>query len=908
LRDLGVAYGARVVGEVPGWAVLPVQYADYTLWQRELLGGEDDPGSVVSGELGFWRERLAGLPEGLGLPFDRVRPAVASFRGEWVGFGVDAGVRAGLAAVARECQATLFMVLQAGLALMLSRVGAGQDVPIGTTIAGRTDQALDDLVGFFVNNLVLRTDLTGDPTFRELVGRVRDGDLAAFDHQEVPFDRLVEVLNPERSTSRYPLFQVLMTLQNNVEARLELPGLECEFLDVGTGTARFDLTWRMLEALDGGLGGELEFAADLFDRVTAEGLAERFTRVLEIVALDPGIRAGQVDVLAAGERELVLSRWNDTAAVVPAVTLPELFEAQARRTPDAVAVVCGGRELSYRELDERASWLAGRLAGLGVGPERIVAVAVPRSELLVVALLAVLKAGGAYLPVDLEYPAERIALMLADAAPACVVSVSGAGLPQCAVPVVLADQVAGEVGEPGDVEPAASLRPEHPAYVIYTSGSTGVPKGVVVCHGGLVNYCLWACGEYGVVAGVVSPVYSSMSFDLTVTSVFVPLIAGGTLAVAGAGSGVEPLAGVLEESGEPVVPLKATPSHLRMLLEAGCKLPAGPVAVVGGEALPGSLVREWLERCGGVVFNEYGPTECTVGCVVARADADGPENVPVGRPIANTRVFVLDGGLRPVAPGVAGELYVAGAGLARGYLNRAGLTAGRFVACPFGPAGSRMYRTGDLVRWLGNGELEFLGRADEQVKVRGFRIEPGEVEAVIEGDPLVARAAVVVREDRPGDRRLVAYVVPGGGGGELDSGQLRARVARVVPDYMVPSAFVVLDALPLTVNGKLDRRGLPEPGSGEGGRLPRNPAEEILCGLFAELLGLDQVGIDQSFFELGGHSLLAMRLISRVRTALGAELDLGTLFGAPTVADLAERLEVKGRAPTRPKLRPMNRG
>jgi nonribosomal peptide synthetase DhbF len=345
-----------------------------------------------------------------------------------------------------------------------------------------------------------------------------------------------------------------------------------------------------------------------------------------------------------------------------------------------------------------------------------------------------------------------------------------------------------------------------------------------------------------------------------------------------------------------------------MLLAADCKLPAGPVAVVGGEALPGGLAGEWLERCGGAVFNEYGPTECTVGCVVRRVEAGGPENVPVGRPIANTRVFVLDGGLRLVAPGVAGELYVAGAGVARGYLNRPGLTAGRFVACPFGGPGERMYRTGDLARWLPGGELEFLGRADDQVKVRGFRIEPGEIEAVIAGHELVAQAAVIVREDRPGDRRLVAYVAPGGGPGGLDAGALRGYLAQAVPEYMVPSAFVVLDALPLTVNGKLDRRALPEPGSQEGTRPPRNPAEEILCGLFADLLGLEHVGIDQSFFELGGHSLLAMRLISRVRTALGAELDLGTLFGAPTVANLAERLKGRGPGPTRPKLRPMNRG
>jgi acyl carrier protein len=386
-------------------------------------------------------------------------------------------------------------------------------------------------------------------------------------------------------------------------------------------------------------------------------------------------------------------------------------------------------------------------------------------------------------------------------------------------------------------------------------------------------------------------------------------VAGGVLAVAGSGSGIEPLAGVLAGVSGRVVPLKVTPSHLRMLLEGDGVLPQGAVAVVGGEALPGGLVREWLGRCGGVVFNEYGPTEATVGCVVARVDGTGAENVPVGRPIANARVFVLDEFLGPVAPGVAGELYVAGAGLARGYLRRPGLTAERFVACPFGPAGERMYRTGDLARWDRDGVLEFLGRADEQVKVRGFRIEPGEVEAALAGHASVAQAAVIVREDRPGDRRLVAYVVSAGGPGGFDAGQVRSYLAGVLPDYLVPSALVVLDELPVTVNGKLDRRALPEPGNQqEGLRLPRNPAEETLCRLFADLLGLEQVGIDQSFFELGGHSLLAMRLISRVRVALDAELDLATLFEAPTVANLAERLKAGGPGPSRPKLRPMNRG
>jgi amino acid adenylation domain-containing protein len=941
-RDLAAAYAARLSGAAPAWDDLPVQYADYTLWQRELLGAEDDPGSIVARQSAFWREALDGLPDELALPFDRPRPAVASHRGASVEFGVDARLHAGLAAVARECQATLFMVLQAALALMLSRVGAGTDIPLGAPVAGRGDEALHDLVGFFVNTLVLRTDVSGEPTFRELLARVRETDLAAFDHQDLPFERLVEVLNPARSTARHPLFQVSLVLQNNAQGRLELAGAECEFMEAGTAAARFDLAWSLGQMPGGGLAGSLEFATDLFDQATAEQLAAWFVRVLETVAADPGVRAGDVEVLAPQVRDLVLGGWNDTSRAVPGVCWAELFEAQVARAPGAVAVVFEGRRLSYGQLNERANRLARYLVGRGVGPEQLVAVAVPRSELLVVALLAVVKAGAAYLPVDPGYPAERIRVMFEDARPGCVLTVSGAGagLPDCGVPVVwldrAADLLAAQLG--ADLADADRVRPltaRHPVYVIYTSGSTGVPKGVVIEHGSLVNYCLWACSEYGPGAGKVSPFYSSLSFDLTVTSVFVPLVAGGTLAVAGGPAGVEGLAGILEGAGCPVVPLKVTPSHLRMLLDGGGPVAGAPVAVVGGEALPAGLVGDWLARAGGEVFNEYGPTECTVGCVVRRAGAGEPQNVLIGRPVANTRVFVLDGGLRPVPAGVRGELYVAGAGLARGYLGRPALTAGRFVACPFGDPGGRMYRTGDLVRWRRDGNLEFAGRADDQVKVRGFRVEPGEVEAVLARHPLVDRAVVVVREDRPGDKRLVAYVVPGEAGrragtagrcvqpGEaysLDASspgmraagggigqELRGFLGGVLPDYMVPSVVVALGSLPLTVNGKVDRRALPAPDPGAGsGRGPRSVREVILCGLFAELLGVERVGVDQSFFELGGHSLLAVRLVSRVRSVLGAELALRQLFEAPTVERLAGRLARNSGGPdTRSGLLPL---
>jgi len=673
-------------------------------------------------------------------------------------------------------------------------------------------------------------------------------------------------------------------------------------VDWDDDTAKFDLTVRLTGSAGangnpGGMSGGLEYAADLFDRATAERLAERFVRVLTAVAADPDARVGEVDILSAGERRQ-LADWNDTAAEVPAETVPELFEAQAARTPDATAVVFGDTELTYAQLNTQANQLAHYLIGQQVGPGQVVALALPRSELLVVALLAVLKAGAAYLPVDPEFPAERVRAMLADAAPSCLLTVAGADLPACGVPSLTLDQADGILAALPDTDPADGdrYRPltiKDPAYVIYTSGSTGTPKGTVIEHRSLVNYSMWAVDAYGVGAGHISPVHSPLSFDLTVTSVLVPLIAGGELMLTCAGPGVEPLAAVLEAAKASVVPLKVTPSHLRVLLERKSRAGTGaPVAVVGGEALDMTVIREWQATVGGEIFNEYGPTECTVGCVVHRVDHADPENVPIGHPIANTRVFVLDEWLRLVPPGVAGELYIAGAGLARGYLNHPGLTAGRFVASPFGGAGERMYRTGDLVRWRANGDLEFLGRTDDQVKLRGFRIELGEVESVLTRHAGIAQATVVVREDRPGDRRLVAYVVARDVADPPSAPGLHAHLADVLPEYMVPSAFLVLDDLPLTANGKLDRRALPVPNHEAREHLARTPAEQTIAEIWAQVLQVD-VGVHDNFFEVGGHSLLATRVVGELRKAFAdtaRPVSVMDMFTSPTVAELATLL------------------
>jgi amino acid adenylation domain-containing protein/non-ribosomal peptide synthase protein (TIGR01720 family) len=903
LRDITAAYEARLGGWAPRWAPLPVQYADYTLWQRELLGSEQDAGSVLSRGLEYWRGALAGLPEQLELPFDRVRPPAASFRGEEVVFHVPARVHGALARVARDCRATLFMVVQAGLAVLLSRVGAGSDIPLGTPVAGRADAALDDLVGFFVNTLVLRTDVSGNPGFRELVGRVREADLAAFAHQEVPFERLVEVLNPARSAARHPLFQVSLSLQNGADGGVVLPGVEAESLDWDDGMAKFDLTMRLTEVrgaggVPGGINGGLEYAADLFDRVTAERLAARFTRVLEAVAADPDARGSEVDILSAGERRQLLADWNDTAADVPAGTLPDLLQAQAARTPDAAAVVFGDTGLTYAQLNTRANQLARLLAARGVGPESLVAVAMERSADLVVALLAVLKAGGAYLPVDPSYPADRIGYMLADAAPAVILTTAATATGLPAERIVVDDpeivRLLGRLdgADLAEAERVSPLLRSHPAYVIYTSGSTGRPKGVVVSHAGVVNRLEGMQGAYRLRAGDRVVQKTPFGFDVSVWEFFWPLAQGAAMVVARPGGHRDPayLARLIQE--QQVTVAHFVPSMLQVFLaEPSARLCTGlRLVICSGEALPGELAARFAATLPTVgLHNLYGPTEATVD-VTAWEVQPGPGSVtvPIGRPVWNTRVYVLDAGLQPVPPGCAGELYLAGVQLARGYLGRPGLTAERFVASRFTP-GERMYRTGDLARWTRDGVLEYLGRTDDQVKIRGFRIELGEVEAALLRYPAVARAAVVVREDVPGDRRLVGYVVHAAGVAGLDVAEVRAHVASLLPEHMVPSAVVVLDALPLSVNGKLDRRALPAPvfAGAARSRAPRDAREEALCGLFAEVLGAERVGIDDSFFDLGGESIISIQLVARARKA-GLVITPRDVFVHKTVAALAE--------------------
>ncbi|QES44575.1 hypothetical protein DEJ49_29470 [Streptomyces venezuelae] len=919
-RDLSTAYAARCAGERPVWEPLPVQYADYTRWQHELLGEADDPDSVLSGQLGYWTDALAGLPDRIDLPTDHPYPDQAGAEGGVVPVRIDAELHQGLSDLARSRQTTVFMVLQAALGVLLHRLGAGTDIPIGTPVAGRGEEELDDLVGFFVNTLVLRTDLSGDPTFTELLDRVREADLNAYAHQDVPFEGLVEALNPTRSLAHHPLFQVMLAFNNTPRADLKFGGLDASVRPADFHAARTDLALSLAErhGEDGspdGILGSLTYRTDLFEQRTTAALVERLLRVLRTVVADPGRGVATVDVLTEDERHRVLEEWNDTVTTVPAATVPELFQARAAAMPDAVALVAHGTHLTYGELNARANRLAHLLAEHGVGPEHIVGLTLPRSPELVIALLAVLKAGAAYLPIDTAYPADRIRHMIRDARPTLVLTeASTTGLWPEGTPTVLLDDPALQERtaslDPGD--PATAPDPAHPAYVIYTSGSTGTPKGVTVPHRGLANFMDDMRGRVGGREGDRFLSVTTVAFDIAGLEIYLPLLCGAGVVLPDATVAGDPSAMVRLIADAEVTVVQATPSLWRELAAApGASDLDLRRVLVGGEAVPAALA-ETLRGLGRAVTNVYGPTETTIWSTAAelsgggggRGDegGDGGGTAPsIGRPISNTRVYVLDASLRPVPPGVAGELYIAGAGLARGYLNRPGLTAGRFVADPHGPAGTRMYRTGDLAAWNHDGTLRYLGRTDDQVKLRGHRIELGEVEAALTADPAVVAAAVVIREDRPGDHRLAGYVVPEDGT-PFDADGLQDRLRRALPAYMVPTALVPLDALPLTPNGKLDRKALPAPDhtgdTAAPGRAPATPHERIIAGLFAEVLGVDvgRIGGDTSFFALGGHSLLAMRLIGRIRAALGAQLRPRDFFEAPTVAGLAERVHGAERA------------
>jgi amino acid adenylation domain-containing protein/non-ribosomal peptide synthase protein (TIGR01720 family) len=858
----------------------PVRYVDYAGWANDRADGPD-----AAEHLAYWRRSLADLPV-LDLPTDRPRPPVRTTAGAAYGCELPADLVRALQRLGQERGATLFMTLVAAVQVLLSRYSGQPDVAVGTITGGRSRPDLDDVVGFFVNTVVLRS--TVDGSFADLLGQVRETVLEAFVHGEVAFDRVVDELAPPRDPSRTPLVSTLVVLQSELVAPRELAGLRVRGHDLPRPGSRFDLVAEF-EPRGSALWLVVEYNTDLFRPDTVARLAGHLTTLLAGVVAEPARPLSEHVLLDAAERERLLVAWNDSGPSVPDAVLPELFQARAAAAPDAAAVLCGADRLSYADLNARANRLARLLVARGAGPERFVALALPRGVDLIVALLAVLKSGAAYLPIDPGYPPPRIRFMLDDAGPALLLTTTtlSASLPG-SLPRVLVDaedtalELAGLA--PDDLA-EVPLYPSHPAYVIYTSGSTGTPKGVVVPHRGAVGLAAWAAAEFGH-AGLSHVVAStSLNFDVSVFEIFCPLLVGGT---------VEIVADVLaladpRPGGWAASLVSAVPSALRPVL-AGVRGLTADVVVLAGEALTPAGVEDVRAALpGSRVANIYGPTEASVYATAWYCDGDPPESVPIGRPIAGTRAYVLDAALRPVPIGVRGELYLGGARLGRGYLRRPGLTAQRFPADPFGEPGERMYRTGDVVRWLATGELEYLGRSDHQVKVRGFRIELGEVESALLAHPDVAEAVAVVRADG-GHDRLVGYVVPRSGS-TMDSVEVRAFATDRVPSYLVPTVLVVLDRMPLNPNGKLDRAALPAPELGAGDTAPVKPRDEVeatLAGIWAQVLGVNQVGADDNFFSIGGDSILGIQVVSRARQA-GLMISSRDVFLHQTVAELARR-------------------
>jgi amino acid adenylation domain-containing protein len=897
IREVAVLYGVAS-GEVSPLPELPVQYADFAVWQRGWLAGE-----VLAGEVGFWRKRLAGLPAVLELPTDRPRPPAQSFQGASRSLSLGPELTAALRALSRREGATLFITMLASFQALLSRWSGQDDFAVGSPVAGRTRQELEGLIGFFVNTLVLRADMTDDPPLRSAISRAREGLLEAHAHQDLPFEKLVEELRPERSLSHSPLFQVMFTLQERALPVADLGEMSVRSFGAAPGLAKFDLTFGV-DGTGEAAACSLEYSTDLFDAATAARLLAHWSVLLDAAVAEPGRRVSQLALLAAAERHQLLREWNGDGIWQPSgsyagLCLHQLFEAQAARTPAAVALVFQGERLTYAELDGRAERIATHLVDQGVGPETRVALWLERSPMMVEAILGILKSGGAYVPLDPSYPVERLEFMLEDSRAALLLtqeSLAGRAL-RSRVPRVSMESLPKRRKRSRSQVPAVGEG--NLAYAIYTSGSTGRPKAVGIEHRNAVAFLEWSARHFSPreLQGVLAS--TSICFDLSIFELFVPLCHGGTVILVRDVLELPALAGQAE-----VILLNTVPSALAELMALG-GLPASVRTVnVAGEPLTASLVTQVyassrVER----VMNLYGPSEDTTYSTYARAEAGSPQQPAIGRPLTGTRAYVADRWGTSVPAGVPGELFLGGAGLARGYLGRPELTAERFVPDSWADTpGERLYRTGDLARYRADGALEYLGRLDHQVKVRGFRIELGEIEERLARVPGVNRTVVVVREDHPGDRRLVAYAVAQPGSTLLWS-EVRRVLAHGLPEYMLPSALVVLETLPLTPNGKVDRRALPAPERWAAVEMaPRTPVEELVAEIWADVLGVERVGVEASFFDLGGHSLLATRVISRLRTTLGIELPLRALFEQPTVAGLAARVEtaLRGDTPAAP--------
>jgi len=896
MRELATLYRGFVAGRPATLPELPIQYADFAQWQRNWLQGER-----LEKLVDYWREQLAGVPPLLELPTDRPRPVHISYRGAARSRQLPKRLADAVTALAHREGATPFMVLMAAWQTLLHRYSGQDDICVGTAIANRQRKETEPLIGFFVNTLAIRTDLSGDPTFRQLLGRLRRQALGAYAHQDLPFELLVERLQPQRNTSHAPVFQVMYAHDSGTTVPIELPGLTLESLPIEERAAKFDLILATCPN-DEGLRVVMEYNVDLFNRDTVDRMLGHYETLLEAATADADQPVGALSMLTGAEEWQVVREWNDTRSDYPRDRcVHERFEEQALRSPDRLAIVFGDRQVTYGELNRRANQLASHLRKLGVGPEVLVGICMERSVELVVGILGILKAGGAYLPLDPTYPKERLGFMMADGQAPVLLTQSGLldALPEHQARVVALDRDWEQIAAEPAKCPVSGTTAEHLAYVMYTSGSTGRPKGISIPHRAVsrlvinTNYVHLGPGDR-------MGLLSNIAFDAATFELWGALLNGGVLMGISREALLTPPEFIAQVRRHAVTTIIFTTALFNQLVrhDPGAFSSARDV-LFGGEAADPRWVREVLqgnppER----LVNVYGPTENTTLTTTHRVQevADEARSVSIGVPIANTQAYVLDRRLQPVPIGIPGELYAGGDGLARNYLRRPELTAENFVPNPFGDApGSRLYKTGDLVRRLADGTLDFVARIDHQVKLRGFRIELGEIEAAIGQHPLVQEIAVLLREDDPGDKRLVAYLVPRSGTGD-PVGQVRSDLRQKLPEYMIPATFVLLDALPVNANGKVDRKALPRP---DGSRprsatayvAPRTPIEEILAGIWSEVLKADRIGVFDNFYDLGGHSLLAIQVASRIGDAFHVELSIRHLFETPTIAALADRLD-----------------
>ena len=896
-QEITILYEVFSNNSTPPLPELPIQYADFACWQRQWLSG-----AVLERQLSYWKQRLEGELPVLELPFDRPRPARQTFNGAMLSHRLDRDLSNALETLCGRQEVTLSMVLLAAFQTLLHRYTGQDDIIVGLPIAGRDRKEVQKLIGLFVNTLVMRADLSGNPTFRDMLGRVREMSLDAYSNQDLPFEKLVEALQPAREMSRPPLFQVSFVLQKAPVEDLNIAGLLFSPMGSETSTAKFDLILLALETPEGLYTG-WEYNTDLFDTGTIARMVGHFETLLKGIGASPGTPLSLLPLITDSEKHQLLVEWNClTTTYNRRQCLHELFEVHATQGPDAVAVTFEENALTYGQLSARADQLARYLRAHGVGPEVVVGVCLKRSLEMVVAVIAALKAGGAYLPLDAEYPLERLSYMLEDAGAGVVLTerVLEGRLPAFWGETICLDRDWERIERGFENELENAVTAENLAYIIYTSGSTGKPKGVMINHGGLVNYLTWANENYRIEEGEGAPVSSSLGFDLTVTSLYGPLVSGRRVDLLSEEKGIEALATAMSRERDYSL-VKITPAHLDLLAEQlrDTEIEGRARAlVIGGEELSPKGLRSWQERAAGTrLINEYGPTETVVGCSVYEVKKEDSvrEAVPIGRPIANTQMYVLDSELEPAPMGITGEIYISGAGLARGYAKRPELTAEKFIPSPFsGKGGERLYRTGDLGKYLSDGNIEFVGRRDDQVKVRGYRIELGEIESILRERPEVIEAVVVIREGKEREKRLVAYLVIRNGT-VLDQAELRGFLRERLPNYMAPSAFVVLERLPLTLNGKIDRNNLPDPQNVDSSVsatyvAPQTELEQTIAAVWLELLQVNQVGIHDNFFDLGAHSLMMVQASSKLQDLLQRELPVLKLFQYPTISALAAHL------------------